>query len=223
MMRLSGRNGSARRPRSLPTGRCTAMTIPEDPIGPEPTRDTPDQRAAWHEAFLALGPAGEPDVRAMRDGRLWLIQGHLAPAETAWAPRHVGRELRLARLGAVDADQSAIRAAAEADAAREPGDHARAGRHGTGCLLSSDGRQLSAARNCLRPDHDRPAGVGARHRPFPPPGRAGPTPNCAAATPDLRIKPLHSAEPVPSATLTATNWSWPRTRRSVRWPPGSAT
>ena len=31
---------------------------PDDPIGPEPTRDTPDQRAAWHEAFLALGPAG---------------------------------------------------------------------------------------------------------------------------------------------------------------------
>jgi len=50
-------------------------------------------------------------------------------AETAWAHRHVGRELRLARLGAVNADQSAIRAAAEADGARKAGDHARAGRH----------------------------------------------------------------------------------------------
>ena len=38
---------------------------PDDPIGPEPTRDTPDQRAAWHEAFLALGQASAPDVRAM--------------------------------------------------------------------------------------------------------------------------------------------------------------
>ena len=30
---------------------------PGDPIGPEPTRDTPDHRAAWHEAFLALSQA----------------------------------------------------------------------------------------------------------------------------------------------------------------------
>ena len=101
---------------------------PDDPIGPEPTRDTPDQRTAWQEAFLALGPAGQPDVRAMRDGRLWLIRDTYA-AETAWAPRHVGRELRLARLGAANADLGATRAAAEADAARKAGDHARAGRH----------------------------------------------------------------------------------------------
>ncbi len=60
---------------------------PRDPIGPEPSRETPDQRAAWHEAFLALGP--------------------------------------------VDADQGAIRAAAEAVAARKAGDQARAGRQET--------------------------------------------------------------------------------------------
>ena len=101
---------------------------PDDPIGPEPTRETPDQRAVWHEAFLALCQAGGPDVRAMRDGRLWLIRDTYA-AETAWAPRHVGRELRLARLGAANADLGAIHAAAEADAARKTGDHARAGRH----------------------------------------------------------------------------------------------
>ena len=100
---------------------------PHDPIGPEPTQDTPDQRAAWHEAFLALGPAGQPDVRAMRDGRLWLIRDTYA-AETAWAPRHVGKELRLARLGAANADRAAIRAGAEADAARKTGDHERAAR-----------------------------------------------------------------------------------------------
>ena len=72
---------------------------PADPIGPEPLPDCPDQRAAWHEAFLALGPADGPDVRGMPDGRLWLIRDTYA-TETAWAPRHVGRELRLARLGA---------------------------------------------------------------------------------------------------------------------------
>ena len=50
-------------------------------------------------------------------------------AETAWAPRHVGKELRLASLGAANADRDAIRAAAEADAARKAGDHERAARH----------------------------------------------------------------------------------------------
>ena len=146
---------------------------PDDPIGPEPTRDTPDQRAAWHEAFLALSQASAPDVRAMRDGRLWLIRDTYA-AETAWAPRHVGRELRLARLGAVNADQSAIRAAAEADAARKAGRLcSRRAARGTGCLLPGHGRLLPAARNHLRPDHGRPAGLGARHRPLPPPGHCG--------------------------------------------------
>ena len=101
---------------------------PDDQIGPEPTQDTPEKRAAWHEAFLALSQASGPDVRPMRDGRLWLIRDTYA-AETAWAPRHVGRELRLARLGVANADLSAIRAAAEADAARKTDDHARAGRH----------------------------------------------------------------------------------------------
>jgi hypothetical protein len=62
----------------------------------------------------------------MPDGRLWLIRDTYA-AETAWAPRHVGKELRLARLGAADAD--AIRAAVEADAARKADDHDRAARH----------------------------------------------------------------------------------------------
>jgi hypothetical protein len=89
---------------------------PGDPIGPEPTLDTPDQRAAWHEAFLVLSQASGPDVRAMRDGRLWLIRDTYA-AETAWAPRHVGLD--------------AIRTAAEADAARKDGDHDRAARHET--------------------------------------------------------------------------------------------
>ena len=101
---------------------------PDDPIGPEPCQEVPDQRAAWYEAFAALSPADGPDVRAMPDGRLWLIRDTYT-AETTWAPRHVGRELRLARLGAADADLSAIRAAAEADAARKAGDHDRGGRH----------------------------------------------------------------------------------------------
>jgi hypothetical protein len=171
---------------------------PDDPIGPEPTRDTPDQRATWHEAFAALGPVGELDVRAMRDGRLWLIRDTYA-AETAWAPHHVGRELRLARLGAINADQSAIRASAEADAARKADDDARASRHEE---LAASYRAMA---DCYRQQetifaqtmadrlewehattHSRRLAIAAdaelrrRH-------------------PDLKIEPLHSAEPVPAS------------------------
>jgi hypothetical protein len=98
---------------------------PDDPIGPEPSRESPDQRAAWYEAFTALGPADGPDVRALADGRLWLIRGTYT-AETAWAPPHTGKELRQARIGVTDASLSAIRANAEAGAARKAGDQARA-------------------------------------------------------------------------------------------------
>jgi AAA domain len=143
----------------------------DDAIGPEPVRDAPEQRAAWHEAFAALGPAGGLDVPATPDGRLWLVRDTYA-AETAWAPRHVGRELRLARLGAANADLGAIRAAAEADTARKAGDHARAGRHET---LAASYRAMRdryrQQEHIFCPDHDRPAGMGARHRALPPPGR----------------------------------------------------
>ena len=169
---------------------------PDDPIGPEPTRDTPDQWVAWHEAFLALGPAGQPDVRSMRDGRLWLIRDTYA-AETAWAPRHVGRELRLARLGAANADLGAIRAAAEADAARKASDHARAGRHeelaASYRAMGNRYRQqetLFAQTMTDRTEwehateHSRRLAIAAdaelRHR-----------------HPETSIEPLHSAEPLP--------------------------
>ena len=103
---------------------------PEDPIGPEPSHQTPDRRAAWHQAFAALRPADGPDVRAMPDGRLWLLRDTYA-AETAWAPPYVGKELRLARLGAFDAALNAIRADAEATTARKAGDHDADGRQET--------------------------------------------------------------------------------------------
>src|SRR5206468_1127676 len=118
-------------------------------------------------------------------------------AETAWAPRHVGRELRLARLGAANADLGAIRAAAEADAARKAGDHARAGRHeelaASYQAMGNRYRQqetLFAQTMTDRTEweqateHSRRLAVAAdaelrrRH-------------------PETSIKPLHSAEPLP--------------------------
>jgi hypothetical protein len=169
---------------------------PDDPIGPEPTRDTPDQRAAWHEAFLALGPADEPDVRPVRDGRLWLIRDTYA-AETAWAPRHMGRELRLARLGVANANQSAIRAAAEADAACKAGDHARAGRH----------EELAASYRAMRDRYQQQEIIFAQTMADRQEWEHATTHSRRLAIaadaelrrrhPNWRIKPLHSAEPIP--------------------------
>jgi TrwC relaxase/AAA domain len=93
---------------------------PDDPIGPEPSHHTPDQRVAWHQAFATLNPANDPDIRAMPDGQLWLLRDTYA-TQTAWAPPHVGKELRVARLGTFDAALGAIRADAEAAAARKTG------------------------------------------------------------------------------------------------------
>ena len=105
-----------------------AYDHPTEPIGPEPAGDTPEKRAAWHSAFAALGPADGIDLRSLPDGSLLHMRGTYA-AETAWAPRHVGRELQRIRVSADDANLAAIRAQAEEHIARERGQHERAGRH----------------------------------------------------------------------------------------------
>ena len=97
---------------------------PADPIGPEPAAAVPDVRAAWHQALAALGPAGGPDVRGMPDGRLLHLRDTY-PVETAWAPQYVGDELRQVRAAAWDARLAGLRAAAEARAAAQRGDHDR--------------------------------------------------------------------------------------------------
>jgi hypothetical protein len=95
---------------------------PADPIGPEPVASAPDARAAWHEALAALGPVSRPDVRGMPDGRLLHLRDTY-PVETAWAPQYVGDELRQVRAAAWDARLSGLRAAADARAAAQRGDH----------------------------------------------------------------------------------------------------
>jgi hypothetical protein len=100
---------------------------PSDPIGPEPA-NAPEQRAAWHGAFAALGPVNGPDLRSEPDGRLWLMMGTYGNA-TAWAPRYTGRELRFVRVTARDMGLRAVRHAAEAQAAQQRGDLEAAERH----------------------------------------------------------------------------------------------
>jgi conjugative relaxase-like TrwC/TraI family protein len=95
---------------------------PTEAIGPEPVRGAPDKRAAWHEAFAALGPVDGPDMRGLPDGSL-LHMRDTYPIETAWAPKWVGAELRQVRGGAEQAHLSAVRADAEAHAASSRGQH----------------------------------------------------------------------------------------------------
>jgi conjugative relaxase-like TrwC/TraI family protein len=98
------------------------------PIGPEPVADHPDKRALWHEAWRALGPTDGTDLRDRTDGSLWLIRDQYQ-AETAWAPKRVGRELGYVRASAEDARLRAIRSQAEAEVARKAGDGELAARH----------------------------------------------------------------------------------------------
>jgi hypothetical protein len=193
---------------------------PDDPIGPEPARQTPDQRAAWHQAFAALGPTGQPDFRALPDGQLWLARDTYA-AETAWAPRHTGKELRLSRLGAFDAALAAIRADAETAAARKAGDHDRAGRHET----------LAASYRALR-DHyrereqDLTQDIAARQEWEHATERSRRLAMAADAElrrrhPTRKIEPLRSAEPVPVSDADASTKTWSLKRAARR--PRSAT
>lgn len=99
-----------------------------DPIGPEPTGDSPEKRAAWHAVFAALGPVDGVDVRGLPDGSLLHMRATYE-TETAWAPRHVGRELEQMRMSADDASLGAIRAVAEERIARQRGQVEVAERH----------------------------------------------------------------------------------------------
>ena len=132
----------------------------------------------------------------MPDGRLWLLRDTYA-AETAWAPRHVGKELRLARLGAFDAALGAIRAAAEAAAARKAGDHDRAGRQETLAASYRALRDLYQQREHAlaqamadRQDWEH-ATANSRHLAI-----AADT-ELRRRHPGQKIEPLRSAEPAP--------------------------
>jgi hypothetical protein len=97
-------------------------------IGPEPVADHPDKRALWQEAWRALSPLDGTDLRDRPDGSLCLIRDQYQ-AETAWAPRHVGRELGYVRASAEYAQLRVIRSQAEAEVALKAGEGELAARH----------------------------------------------------------------------------------------------
>ena len=100
---------------------------PSDAIGPEPSANSPEQRARWHRAFAALGPVDGPDLRHEETGKLLLIRDQYK-YETEWAPRFVAPALRQERIKVAEAGQFIMRSEAEQRAAEKRGDLETAGK-----------------------------------------------------------------------------------------------
>jgi hypothetical protein len=148
----------------------------------------------WHEAWRALGPADGTDLRDRADGSLWLIRDQYQ-AETAWAPKHVGRELGHVRASAEDARLRVIRSQAEAEAARKADDSELAARHEQQAERSR--LQESACRtqeNMLARLMDDRRTWEAATEPQRRLAVAADT-ELRRRNPDMRIEPLRSAEP----------------------------
>ena len=169
---------------------------PADPIGPEPSCDSPEKRAAWHAGMQALGAVDGPDVRGVPDGSLWLMRDTYE-TETALAPKYVTDELRQVRLGAQDAQLASVRADAEAEIAGQRGDDTRAGLHRT---HARSARALQAFYEHRLPELEQ---QDAQYREWEH-VTEGPRRIAVAADAELRrrqprltIAPLKSAEPDP--------------------------
>ena len=133
----------------------------------------------------------------MPDGHLWLIRDTYT-AETQRAPQHVGRELRLVRLGVSNAEQEQIHAEAEAEAARKQAAHQRAARHdfwaaSYQAMANRYRQQEETFTHVMQDRHNwEQATAASRH-----------LANAADAElrrrhPNQRIEPLRSAEPAPA-------------------------
>ena len=195
---------------------------PTNPIGPEPVAAVPEARAAWHEALAALGPADGPDVRGMPNGRLLHLRDTY-PVETAWAPRYVGDELRQVRTAAWDARLASLRAAAEASAAEQHGDHDQAAAN---YALAAGDQALEQAYRQREATFATVMADRADWETAPTPSASSPsppTPNYAAATPDSTSPRCAQPNPRPPPAPSATSSPSPRTSRPARWTSGSPT
>jgi hypothetical protein len=86
-----------------------------DVISREPA--APEARADWHAAYAALGrPAAQRTVAAAAAGELWARRARYE-RELAWAPPHVGQDLRQAALARREHATEAALAGARAQAA----------------------------------------------------------------------------------------------------------
>ena len=101
---------------------------PSDPIGMEPSGDTPDKRTAWHGALAAMTRTEDIDLSGDPDSRLWHIRDTYR-AETSWAPQYPAGRLAAVRGALIDQAARAARADAEAAAARDRMDTELAAQH----------------------------------------------------------------------------------------------
>jgi len=172
-------------------------------IGPEPTGNTPEMRAAWHDAFAAITRTDAVDVRQLPDGSLIHMRDSYK-SETGWAPPHVGKQLRDVRLGAETMRLKAIRADAEA---RNAKDQTVAARHAS---IAAQARALEAQHR----DHEsllsevmedrqlwEKLTEGGRHL------AVQADSELRRRHPDQKIQPLQTAEPsVPGEPLSQPGW-----------------
>ena len=105
--------GPAAQARSRPTASSTGTPTPFRPIGREPA--APEARAAWHAAAAALGtsPAGL-GLAAATDGELHARRARYE-RELAWAPPHVGGQLRATALARREHQAEAVLTRARAN------------------------------------------------------------------------------------------------------------
>ena len=162
--------GNTRPPASPRTARCTATTIPTTRSAPNPaTKHRTSGPPGTRHSPPSARPAG-PDVRAMPDGRLWLLRDTYAAAD------RLGTPPRRERAAAVPARRLRRRPRRHPrrrrSRCRPQGRRPRPRRapRAPGRQLPRPARPLPAARTGPRPGHGRPAGMGAGHRPVPPPG-----------------------------------------------------
>ena len=143
------------------------------------------------------GPSDQSDgtdLRDRADGSLWLIRDQYQ-AETAWAPKHVGRELGYVRASAEDARLRVIRSEAEAEVARKAGDGELAARH------EQQAEHGRAQESAYRMQEGILAGLMDDRRAWE--AATEPQRRLAVAAdaelrrryPEMRIEPLRSAEP----------------------------
>jgi conjugative relaxase-like TrwC/TraI family protein len=87
-----------------------------DPLGPEPSRQNPEQRAAWFAAHDALTGQKPGQVSKAKFGELWSTRARYE-RELAWAPPYVADELQRVSTGARTLAQEAVLLRAQAAAA----------------------------------------------------------------------------------------------------------
>ena len=93
-------------------------------IGPAPERGSPEQRASWHAAYIALELPDEGwEVAAAADGELWARRAAYE-RDALWAPPYVADELRDAHIAEDTYRADAVLAWHRADAAADEAERA---------------------------------------------------------------------------------------------------